>query len=578
MQKILVLVCTLLIISCKPDSKSSDSFTTVFEASNEMASATYEEGISWWMNFAGKNDYAEISTFGMTDAGKPLRLIILSKQERSLKEVYESSKATILINNAIHPGEPDGVDASMMLFRDILADQSQLLDSCNLVCIPFYNVGGSLNRNAHSRANQNGPIQYGFRGNAQNLDLNRDFVKCDSRNAETFAQLLQQLDPDFYIETHVSNGADYQYNISYLSTQPSKLGFAMGPNLENEIIPSLEKLMIEKGEPMVPYVNVHGVALDSSYETFYDSPRYSSGLTTLHHIYGFITETHMLKPFSDRVWATYRYLMSSIEYCHANNSSIQKSRNDQRNAVKASETFTLDWEVDFSSSRSFDFNGYAYGYKPSDISGLPRLYYDTTKPITKSMQFYNQMKPRIQRTKPKSYILKRGYVDVENRLLWNGVTMTEIEHDTLINVVAYKISNYETGKTAYEKHYSHYNTQFTRDTLQWLFHQGDYVIEMGKEHDRFVVEMLEPDGPDSYFNWNFFDAILQQKEWYSPYVFEDKASQLLEENAELKAEFNELKRTNPDFEANGRAQLHWLYLHSEHYEKEHLTLPFFRIE
>jgi hypothetical protein len=577
MHKFWFFIFLVSLFSCSTKNDTVADLETHYEKTNKTESAPYFEGIEWWKNFASSSSNISVTEFGETDAGYPLHVVVLSNKTHQLAQLRTSPKSLVFINNAIHPGEPDGVDASMMLFRDILLNHAELLDSCNIVCIPYYNIGGAINRNSNSRANQNGPLEYGFRGNAQNLDLNRDFVKCDSRNAQSFAQLLQLLDPDFYIETHVSNGANYQYNITYLSTQPTKLGYEMGNYLSTNILPDLNVLMKEKDQEMVPYVNIHGGPLDSSYNTFYDSPRYSSGLTTLHNIFGFITETHMLKPFSLRVEATYDYLLSSIQYCSNHTSKIKQIRKAQKESIATTSSFALDWELD-SSFKDLQFNGFEYSYKPSSVSGELRLYYDTTKPLTKSVRFYHEMKPTISAVKPKFYILRRGFYPVEDRLSWNGVPFKGLKSDTIIHVVSYKITSYESKQQVFEKHYSHYNTSFERDTISWQFRKGDLLIPMGNDKDRFVVEMLEPNGPDSYFNWNFFDAILQQKEWYSAYVFEDKAALILQQDSILNRRFQQKKQNEPAFAANAQWQLHWVFLNSPHYEKEHMRLPIFRIE
>jgi len=194
------------------------------------------------------------------------------------------------------------------------------------------------------------------------------------------------------------------------------------------------------------------------------------------------------------------------------------------------------------------------------------------------MDYYGYMIASKERNKPKAYLLKRGFVDVEERLRWNNVALQELTKDTVIEVVSYLIYAFDTKETAYEKHYFHSNSLYTADTISWTFRKGDYLIKTGTDKDRFVVEMLEPDGPDSYFNWNFFDAILQQKEWYSPYVFEDKAAEYLRNNNTLNQQFLAKKEKDKDFANNARAQLHWVYTQSQNYEKEHRRLPIFRIE
>ena len=193
---------------------------------------------------------------GSTDAGYPLHLVLVSNDGKFDPEVWhKQTKVVILINNGIHPGEPDGIDASMMLVRDIVNNKIKLPDNVVLAIIPVYNIGGCLNRNSYSRANQNGPVSYGFRGNAQNLDLNRDFTKYDTKNARSFATIFHYLNPDIQIDNHVSDGADYQYTMTLLTTQYDKLGADLGYWLKDKFEPQLYKGMSEKKWEMTPYVN-----------------------------------------------------------------------------------------------------------------------------------------------------------------------------------------------------------------------------------------------------------------------------------------------------------------------------------
>ncbi len=540
----------------------------------------YPEGILWWDSLADFSKYVTLRTFGKTDAGLPLHLVIYSAEEMSLEAIGNSKKLRLLINNAIHPGEPDGVDASMAFYRDLALRDHMAFEDMIIVCIPYFNVGGSLNRNSHSRANQDGPREYGFRGNAQNLDLNRDFVKMDSRNAMSFAQLIELIDPDVYLETHVSNGADYTYTITYLPTQADKLGYGMGGFMRKRLNPALENIMEQKGHAMVPYVNVHGMALDSSYTGFYDSPRYSTGLMSLRQCFSYITETHMLKPYDQRVEATLAFIESLCQLASKEARAIQSARHSAKMQVAQVDSLPLDWEID--SSRIFryiNFNGYAPSYKSSYVHGEDRLFYDTSKPVKIRMKHYDYYSPSIVRSKPEAYVVKGGYHQVVERLKLLGVNMRKLDGDsTITGVISYRISSFETASSPYEKHYYHFNTVFSRDTVDWTFHPGDVIIECHTDRDRIILELLEPDGPDSYFNWNFFDAVLQQKEWYSPYVFEDKAHEYLSSDDDLRREFTDRLKTIPAFNENPQWQLHWIFQQSPHYEKEHMRLPVFRLE
>ena len=242
-----------------------------------------------------------------------MHTVIISKSGKTnIAKLKAGGKAFLLINNAIHPGEPDGVEASQMLARNLVEDETlnKLLDNTVIVIIPFYNIGGVLNRNSTTRVNQNGPKEYGFRGNANNYDLNRDFIKADTRNARSFIALFQELDPDVFIDTHVSNGADYQYVSTTIPTQSDKLGGPLAKFMTSQLLPYHYEYMKMAGSLMTPYVNIWGMKTpDQGYNKFIDQPRYSSGYAALFHTLGFMSETHMLKTFEQRVEATYNYIL-----------------------------------------------------------------------------------------------------------------------------------------------------------------------------------------------------------------------------------------------------------------------------
>src|SRR5690606_18846330 len=151
------------------------------------------------------------------------------------------------------------------------------------------------NRSPFYRVDQNGPAEFGSRGNAQNLDLNRDYIKADSKNARSFTEIFHDLDPDVFVDNHVSNGADYQHVMSLLTSQHNKLGGEMGKFLKQVFEPALYESMRYKGYDLSPYVNVWGKTPDNGWIEYFDSPRYSSGFGTLWSTFCFVPETHMLK-------------------------------------------------------------------------------------------------------------------------------------------------------------------------------------------------------------------------------------------------------------------------------------------
>lgn len=577
--KKLILLLFVLIIACKTTNNKSDfDFETVFEKSQGTQTATYQETITYFTELAHAYSEISIQEIGETDSGKPLHIVTLNPDAEFDFETIRKNKRIILINNGIHPGESDGIDATMMLYRDIAEGKIDFLNNVVLVNIPIYNIGGSLNRNSGTRANQNGPEEYGFRGNARNYDLNRDFIKCDTKNAKAFAEVYHLVKPDVFIENHVSNGADYQYTLTHLLTQHNKLSGQLGEFLHNTLQPEFEQNLKEKSWDITPYVNVWNNTPEHGFSQFFDNARYSTGYTTLFNTIGLMVETHMLKPYKQRVDGTYNFIVSMIEIVEEHSDSINRLRKNALSNLYKNKTYTLDWKVDTTKHSILKFKGYEGEYVTSEVTGAKRLKYNSEKPFTKDVVYQNYFIPKTEVEIPSSYIIPQGWYHVIDLLKLNQVEFKRLEKDTTITVESYRIADYKTRTRAYEGHYSHYNTSYTKSIKDVTFSQGDYVIPTNQYAFRYLMETLEPNAPDSFFNWNYFDTILQKKEHFSPYVFEDTAKQLLDNNAVLKVEFESKKEEDETFKANWYAQLVWLYEHSEHYETAFLQYPVYRIK
>ncbi|WGD35196.1 M14 family metallopeptidase [Olleya sp. YS] len=576
--KKLFIIYLFTIFSCTNSAKKQFDFTTVFENSEGLETATYVETIQFYQNLADVYPEISIDSFGKTDSGKPLHLVTLNPDKSFDFDLFREEKRILLINNGIHPGESDGIDATMMLFRDIANGTIKMPKHTVITTIPIYNVGGSLNRNSGTRTNQNGPKAYGFRGNARNYDLNRDFIKSDTKNAKTFAQIFHMIQPDVFIDNHVSNGADYQYTLTHLFTQHNKLGGALGNYLHTKIQPNLEQKLANKSWDITPYVNVFNQVPEAGFSQFMDSPRYSTGYTTLFNTLGMMVETHMLKPYKQRVEGTYELMISMIDIIEEDHDTIKTLRDTAIGDLKNQDTYPLAWQIDTTQTSTLQFKGFEGQMIDSDITGAKRLQYDPTKPFTKPVVYQNYFKPKTEVTIPKAYIIPQGWWSVIELLQLNQVEMKPLEKDSTFMVQSYKIDAFETRNRAYEGHYQHYNTTVKVSEEEMTFKKGDYIIETNQKAFRYLLETLEPEAPDSFFNWNFFDTVLQQKEGFSPYVWEDKAKLLLNNHPEIKNEFNRKKVTDNNFKNNWFAQLDWLHKQSDNYEQAHLQYPIYRIK
>lgn len=552
---------------------------TPFELSNGKKTSTYFEVIHFYKTLAKNSSRIKMIDKGMSDAGYPLNVVLLDNDGQfDPLRWHQQQKVVIMVNNGIHPGEPDGIDASMILARDFAQGKFSLPRNVVLAIIPVYNIGGTLNRGQLTRINQDGPEEYGFRGNAQNLDLNRDFTKSDSKNARGFATIFHWLNPDILIDNHVSDGADYQYVITLISTQYDKLGGNLGKWMREQFDPEIYRKMKERGHDMFPYVAVENGDPSTGFGMYYDSPRYSTGYAALFGTIAYMPETHMLKPYKARVYATLELMKVITDEASLKGNELIRQRKVAAADKITQTSFPLSWKMDRSQFVMLPFNGYTAGKKESGISNLPVLFFDHSKPFTREIKHYETYTAMDFISKPKYYVIPQGWWKVTDLLKLNNIEMERLKEDSAIVVKTYHIVSYNSMPKPYEGHHKNSQVVVEAQTEKIKFLKGDYLISMNQPGNRFLVEMLEPTGDDSYFSWNFFDPILQQKEGYSQYRWNDQALDYLNKTPDLKKMFETKMQSDSSFANNLGQQLNYIYIHSPYYEKAFMRYPVYRIE
>ena len=550
---------------------------TPFEASTDKNyTATYAQVISYYQKLVKPYPQLRLFNYGTTDVGKPLTLVVLSKDKVfDPALIKKQNKRVLLINNGIHPGEPEGIDATMMLVRDLLK-KNQLPKDVVLCFIAVYNIDGCLNRGV-SRINQNGPRMYGFRGNYRNLDLNRDFIKADSKNALAFEAILNTWQPEVFLDNHTSDGADYQYVMTLIETQKDKQNPILADYTAKILSPELYKRMAKSGYEMTPYVDEKQETPDSGIVSFLETPRFATGYTAQHNIISYITETHMLKPFDKRVYATYDFMVVLIDICERDAKLIGELKQKADEQVKNQTSFALNWQVDWQHFDTLNFKGFEAGHKTSEVSGLPRLYYDRSKPYTKTIRYYDNYIPTQVINKPVAYVIPQAWGKVIELFKLNHVAMHRLSHDTTLDIQVYYIDDYKTPSRPYEGHYLHSNVKLSATNQRIHYYAVDYVVYTNQALNRYIVETLEPQGVDSFFAWNFFDSVLGEKEGYSDYVYEDVAAEQLKADPDLRKKLEDEKTKNPDLAKSARGQLNFVYRNSPNFEKTYLRYPVGRL-
>ncbi len=543
---------------------------------------TYDEAIEMFRQLDEHYENAVLLEKGLTDCGKPLHLFVMnSESEFNPEKIRQQGKTILLINNGIHAGEPEGIDASLEFADDVLRNKdgmAKLLEKTAIIIIPVYNIGGVLNRSAYNRSGQTTPYETGFRGNYANLDLNRDFTKCDSENARSFSRIFTEWNPDVFLDTHTTNGSDHQYSITYIQPSPALYPAGMEKYIRNKLVPAMYSGMKKGKYELIPYVDY-----------FYDDPkngiassltgaRFSSGFAGLFHSYGMMTENQIYRNFPDRVKSCYQFIRVLTEFTAANGETIRKTRQDGIKESLAMTKYPVAFEIDTTLFRMIEFKGYEVAKEQiSPVTGLPRFGYDLSKPYTAQVKYFDVYNKTEFVDVPEFYILPQNYRLIIEKLDILKISYSRLQRDSLIEVSMDYIDDFSNAAKPYNGHFYHDKVTTHSENQRVQFYAGDLVIPVRQEKIKYLLEMFEPKATDSFFRWNFFDNVLDQREYFSSYGFEANALKYLNEHPEFKAKFEEKRKTDTEFAKNHRAQLAYIYNNTEWLEKTWKRYPVAKI-
>jgi len=542
---------------------------------------TWEEAIDMYRWLDEQYEEARLLEVGTTDAGRPLHLFVIDRDRTFDPEsTRQSGKGILLINNGIHPGEPCGVDASLKLANGLLSGADSYgtyLDHTVVLIVPILNVGGALNRSPFHRANQNGPVEQGFRGNARNLDLNRDFIKLDSRNTRSLVRVIRQWDPHLFVDTHTSNGADYPYTLTLIHSHTQRHESSQARLIDSLLVPALYEGMADSPYEMCPYVWNRGRSPEQGIQAFMDYPRYTSGYTSLFNTIAFTLETHMFKPFGDRVLSTWYFLREALKFSELHRAELIGTKALAWKEKLQRDEFTLEWALDDTRWDTLSFRGYQVKESTSKVTGLTRYYYDRGETWEKEIPYYRYFKATNAAKAPDFYVLPSAWYQVVERLELNGVQMFPLDSDSTVEAEVYYINSYETARQPYNGHYRHSDVKVEKRSESIRLLAGDYLIPVRQEAIEYLVQTLEPEGYDSFFSWNFFDEILFRNEYFSPYIFEESAEKLLRDDPGLREAFEEKRKEDPEFAGNAYQQLRFIYERSPWSEPTYRRYPVYRL-
>lgn len=575
--KRLILVAFILIVS-KAYNQEID-WITVYEKSDFKKTHTYEQTIKYSKKLAQYSDIIKYEIFGKSARGYDLPLLILDASKIfDIKQLKQKNKAIILIQAGIHPGEPDGIDAGLMLFRDIAIHNKypELIENTVILFIPSLNVDGHKRMSPYNRINQNGPEEMGWRTNSLYQNLNRDFLKIDSPELQAWVQLYNKWLPDFFVDCHTTDGADYQYSLTYIGEDENNLTKEQHQWQAEKINPYLTKEMEKDGHLIYPYVAFrrwHDPR--SGLRRYPERPALSHGYTAYQNRPGFLIETHMLKNYKIRVDATYKALFHITKYVNDNFEHLIQINNEADKLVGSqafrNEPYALQYRAT-KDSVMVEYKGIDYTVETSELTGGPWFKYNGEKK-TFTLPYFNTFEPIITTELPEAYIITPEWKEVIKRSKLHGIQIEELKEDKTLKIKSYEFHNVQFAQNPFEGRHQITDFELIEIEEERTYPKGSFVIDMNQRTAKIIAQIFEPYAPDSYIRWGYFNALFEQKEYAETYVMEGKAREMLENNPELKEEFEKAKEENPEMFQHQWPMLNWFYQKTEYFDPHKNVYP-----
>jgi hypothetical protein len=575
------------------DCKAQGEWLTPAEQSCYATTPEYAETIAYLKRVqAAAPGQVRIEPFGRSGEGRELDIVIVSRDGVfDPATLHAAKRPIVLVQNSIHAGEMDGKDACLALLRDMVVTKtkSALLERAVFVFIPMYNVDGHERRSKYNRINQDGPVEMGWRGNGTNLNLNRDYLKADAPETRAFMAMFHRWLPDFFVDDHVTDGADYQYDVTFTIDDGPNVPSGTAKWVDEVVTPTLEKYVDAHGHLASPtYINLvndndpaEGLGFNE------DPPRFSTGYMILEGRPGMLVELHMLKDYKTRVTGNYEILAGLMELMNrdadkviALNAAADKEAEGLGAHPLANVKYplALGWS---GQTTPFLFRGYAYKRTLSEVSGGVRVEY-SHEPWNVSLPFQTGFKVTAETTVPAAYIIPVQWVKVIDVLAAHQVQMERTTAAWTGDVETYRCGGMTWQDPPFEGRHPTFNGEAVRNPGKFgscvlvrermSFPAGSAVVRLNQRLSKVVMEWLEPTAPDSALQWGVFDSMFEQKEYGEAYVMEELAREMMAKDTKLKAEFEKKVASDPVFAGSPYARLEFFYERSPWYAANRVGL------
>jgi hypothetical protein len=551
----------------------SDPWASPFEKSEGLESPTYAETMAWLEKLASESAYLTMTNAGISEQGRVIHLVIASlDQDFSASELSTSRKPLILIQAGIHAGEIDGKDAGMMLLRDIaLGDKKELLTKANILFIPILNVDGHERRSEFSRVNQRGPMEMGWRTNAQNLNLNRDYTKLETVGIKVLADIITRYDPDLYIDVHVTDGADYQYDITYGYVAAGGYSPAISSWLSTSFKPEVDQALKNMGHIPGPLLfAANGDDFSGGNIAFSFSPRFSHTYGDIRHMASILIENHSLKPFEQRVLGTYVFLEQAINSLGDHFEELQSAVKSDSNQPK--ESIPVKFKFRETVADSIQFLGVASSKVTSEITGAEYVKWEG-HPITQVVQSLLMDVPELSVSVPKAYWIPAEWGNLIEKMKQHGIELETLTEAKELKLEFSTVENYKMGTQPYEGMMRVQSFEQEKVYRTVTLNPGSVRVKTDQTLGELAVILMEPESVDSFFQWGYFNTIFTQTEYMETYIMEPLIAKMMSEDPNLKKRFEDKKATEPDFAKSPRAIYQWFYAQTPYYDQNWKVIP-----
>jgi hypothetical protein len=556
------------------------------EKTNYRETPTYEQTMAYARRLDAASPWVRMIEFGKSGEGRALQLLIVARDSIATPQAARrANRAVVLIQACIHAGETDGKDAGLALIRDIAVtkEHQSLLDRAVVLFIPIYNADGHERRSPYNRINQNGPAEMGWRGNATNLNLNRDYMKVDAPETRAWLRLWNEWQPDLFIDCHVTDGADFQYHVTYQFEQHENVA----PSVRSWSNAAFEKRILPAAEAPDNLLSPYMVFRDNrdpakGIDSFIATPRFATGyVPVVRNRPALLIETHMLKEHGLRVRGTYRILKAALAEVNRDPETLFRACKDaDEQAIALGKLYdsgkrvVLSVQLTETPSEKL-LKGLEYRTEQSDVSGAVRVVWGTRPQETK-VPFYDQAKPSASVAPPLFYVIPPQWKQVHEVLLAHGLKLKRLAKAATLEVESYRFREVKFAPASFEgRVMATFKTEPVREKR--TFAAGSVIVPMAQTASRVALHLLEPDAPDSAVAWGFFHAIFEQKESGEHYILEKLAREMLAKDDNLKREFERRLASDAKFAASASERLRFFYERSPYFDRQMNLYPVGRI-